>query len=65
MNQITNLLNQCTPFIRLVALLFGITAAVLALADMVPIVGQIWRPKGSAQTNAIIAAALAIVSGNR
>ena len=65
MNQISAILNQCVPFIRLMALVFGLMAAWLALVEIIPFASQLWRPKGSAQTNAIVAAALAIVAGGR
>ena len=65
MNQITSLLNQTTPFIRLVALLFGFIAAWHALGELVPFIKQLWSPRGSAQSMALVAAALAIVAGNR
>ena len=59
----TQILNSLRPFVALVALLFGFLAAWLAIVDLFPFLGQIWRPKGEAQRFAIIGAALAIVTG--
>lgn len=63
MNQINSLLNQSTPFIRMVALLFGVIAAWHGLGELFPFVKSIWSPRGSAQSMALIGAALAIVAG--
>jgi hypothetical protein len=65
MNQLTSILNQLTPFIRFVALLFGVLAAYGALCEVLPVLRQIVSPKGNYQNFAIVAAALAIVAGNR
>lgn len=63
MNQINSLLNQATPFIRMVALLFGVIAAWHGLGELFPVVKSIWSPRGSAQSMALIGAALAIIAG--
>ena len=63
MNQITNILNQLTPFIRMVALLFGVIAAWHGLGELVPVIKGIWSPRGSAQSMALVGAALAIIAG--
>lgn len=63
MDKITAVLDLCTPFVRVVALAFGVVAAWLALVDAFPFVGQIWRPKGSAQGHATVGAALALIVG--
>lgn len=65
MIQLNSILNQLRPFIVVVALLFGLIAAWQALSDLLPFLRQVWAPRGSAQSNAIVAAALAIVGGNR
>lgn len=65
MNHINQALNSCVPFIRLVALLFGVIAAWHALGELLPVIKQVFSPRGSAQSMAIVAAALAIVAGNR
>ena len=62
-NKINGLLNDIKPFVLMVALLFGIMGAWLALADIVPILKQLWVPKGTAQSHAIVGACLAIVAG--
>ena len=49
--------------VGLVALLFGVLAAWLAVVELLPVLGQVWRPKGSAQSHAIVAACLALVAG--
>ena len=63
MNQITNILNQLTPFIRMVALLFGVIAAWHGLGELLPVIKQVWSPRGSAQSMALVGAALAIIAG--
>lgn len=65
MQHIEGLLKQVSPLIRLIALVFGFIASVQALTELVPVVAQFWKPAvGSAQTNAIIAAALSLVVSN-
>lgn len=63
MSQINSLLNQATPFIRMVALLFGVIAAWHGHGELFPVVKSIWSPRGSAQSMALIGAALAIIAG--
>lgn len=63
MNQVTNILNQLTPFVRMVALLFGVIAAWHGLGELLPVIKQVWSPRGSAQSMAIVGAALAIIAG--
>lgn len=60
---INQILTACQPFVRLVALLFGVLAAWLAVVEILPVLGQVFRPKGSAQSHAIVAACLALVAG--
>lgn len=62
---ITSILSQTRPFISVVALLFGFIAAWHGLAELVPVIKQVWSPKGSAQSMAIVGAALAIIAGNK
>lgn len=63
MTTINQILSACQPFVRLVSLLFGVLAAWLAMVELFPVLAQIWRPRGSAQSAAIIAGALALVAG--
>ena len=65
MNQVTSILNQLTPFIRMVALLFGVIAAWHGLGELFPFLKSIWSPRGSAQSMGIVGAALAIIAGGR
>lgn len=60
---LTNVLNAARPFILLVALLFGCIAAWHALAELLPVIKQVWSPRGSAQSMALTGAALAIIAG--
>jgi len=62
-SKLTSILNDCQPFILLVALIFGVMGAWLALADILPVIKQLWRPSGSAQSHAIVGACLAIIAG--
>lgn len=59
------ILNQLLPFVRIVALLFGVLAAFIALGDLIPALKGIIAIRGDAQRYAVIAAALALVSGAR
>jgi hypothetical protein len=61
--KVNSLLNEARPFIWLVALVFGIMGAWLALADIVPVIKQVWTPRGTAQSHAIVGACLAIIAG--
>lgn len=47
----------------MVALLFGVIAAWHGLGELMPVVKSIWSPRGSAQSMALIGAALAIIAG--
>ncbi len=64
-NAINQALNACRPFVQMAALLFGVLAAWMAVSDLFPVLKQIYAGRGNAQTHAILAAALAIVGGNR
>ena len=64
-NRINGFLNEFQPFILMVALIFGIIAAWLQFAELLPVIKQVWSPKGSAQSHAIVAACLAIIAGRR
>lgn len=61
--KLTSILEDCAPFILLVALTFGVMGAWLALADILPVIKQVWRPSGTAQSHAIVGACLAIIAG--
>ena len=63
MTQINSILAQCKPFVAMVALLFGVVAAWHGLAELLPVIKSIWSPRGSAQSMAIVGAALAIIAG--
>ena len=65
MTQINSMLAQLKPFVAMVALLFGVVAAWHGLAELLPVIKQVWSPRGSAQSMAIVGAALAIIAGNR
>ena len=57
------ILKDCQPFILIVALIFGVMGAWLALGDIIPVIKQVWRPQGSAQSHAVVGACLAIIAG--
>jgi hypothetical protein len=61
--QLTAVLNAARPFITIVALLFGVLAAWLAMIELFPVLSQIARPRGTAQGHAIVGACLAIIGG--
>lgn len=63
MSTVNQILAQLRPFISMVALLFGVIAAWHGLAELLPMIKQIWSPRGSAQSMAIVGAALAIIAG--
>ena len=63
MATVNSILAQLRPFIGMVALLFGVIAAWHGLAELLPVIKQVWSPRGSAQSMAIVGAALAIISG--
>jgi hypothetical protein len=63
MTQINSILAQLKPFVAMVALLFGVVAAWHGLAELLPVIKQVWSPRGSAQSMAIVGAALAIIAG--
>ncbi len=63
MRQFTDILKSLQPFVLFVALLFGVIAAWHGLSELVPVLRQVWAPKGSAQSMALIGAALAIIAG--
>lgn len=61
--KLTALLKETQPFILLIALVFGFMGAWLAAADIVPVLKQVWVPRGTAQSHAIVGACLAIIAG--
>lgn len=63
MSTINSVLGQLRPFVAMVALLFGVIAAWHGLAELLPVIKQVWSPRGSAQSMAIVGAALAIIAG--
>lgn len=68
MAAITQILNACRPLISFVAVLYGVIAAWKGLTELVPVIAQVVPISikgGSAQTMALIAGALALVSGAR
>jgi hypothetical protein len=60
---INQILGQLRPFITMIAMVFGVIAAWHGLAELMPVAKQIWSPRGSAQSMAIVGAALAIIAG--
>lgn len=62
MNQINSILNRCIPFVRMVALLFGVIAAWHGLGELFPVIKQVWAPRGSAQSMATVGGALALIA---
>lgn len=65
MNAITQALNACRPFMGLVAMLCGAIGAWALATEILPILGQIWKPRFTAQTILIGGACLAIIGGSR
>lgn len=63
MSTVNQILGQLRPFVAMVALLFGVIAAWHGLAELLPVIKQVWSPRGSAQSMAIVGAALAIIAG--
>ena len=63
MTTINGVLAQLRPFVSMVAMLFGVIAAWLAVLELLPILAQVWRPKGDMQKYALVAAALSLVAG--
>lgn len=63
MGTINSVLGQLRPFVSMVALLFGVIAAWHGLGELLPVIKQVWSPRGSAQSMAIVGAALAIIAG--
>lgn len=63
MGTVNSVLGQLKPFVGMVALLFGVIAAWHGLAELLPVIKQIWSPRGTAQSMAIVGAALAIIAG--
>ena len=63
MSTINGVLGQLRPFVAMVALLFGVIAAWHGLAELLPVIKQVWSPRGTAQSMALVGAALAIIAG--
>jgi hypothetical protein len=63
MGTLNGVLAQLRPFVAFVALVFGVLAAWKGLAEIVPVLNQIWSPRGDGQRLAVIGAALALVAG--
>ena len=63
MQVIRGLLEQARPFVAVMAMVFGLLAAYSALIDLVPVIGQVWKPHIQTQSAAIVAACLALVAG--
>ena len=56
-------LQQLAPFVLMVALIFGVLAAWHGFSELFPFARQLWAPRGSAQSMAIVGACLAIIAG--
>lgn len=63
MKKISDLLDSFRPFIMTVSILFAALAAWKALAEIIPVLNQVFSPRGDAQRLAIVAAALALAAG--
>jgi hypothetical protein len=63
MSVVTQILSACRPIVGFTALIFGVLAAAKGLTELVPVLGQVLPVRGDAQRMAILAAALALVSG--
>ena len=63
MMALDNILGQLRPFVSKLALLFGVLAAWLALVELLLMLGQIFRPRGTDQGHAIVGACLALIGG--
>ena len=61
-HKINDLLHETIPFVLLIALVYGVMGAWLAAVDLVPFLKQLWSPKGTAQSHAIVGACLAIIA---
>lgn len=62
MAKITAAIESALPFVWLVAALFGVIAAWHGLAELLPIIKNIWAPRGTAQSMAIIGGCLAVIA---
>ena len=60
--KVTDLLASCAPFVLVVAMIYGVVGEWLGLADIFPVIKQLWSPKGTAQGHAIVGACLALIS---
>ncbi len=58
----TQILNALRPLVAFVALLFAVMAAWKGLTEVLPVLAQIFSPRGDAQRMAIIAGALALAA---
>jgi len=65
MAALTGILNQARPYILLVALLCGVVGAWALACEFVPVLAQVWRPRGSSQSLLIGGACLTIIAGGR
>lgn len=65
MNQIKSALDRTRPFISLVAILFAVVTAWRGLGEFIPIMNQIWSPRGDTIHLAAVTIALALASGSR
>lgn len=63
MKKLTDLLDSLRPFIMMVSILFAALAAWKGLSEIIPVLNQIFSPRGDAQRLAIVAAALALAAG--
>ena len=59
---VNNALAPLKPVLMVIALALGVLAAWLTLVEAVPVLAQIFRPRGSAQAYAIVGACIAHIA---
>lgn len=62
MARITAAIESALPFVWFVAALFGVIAAWHGLAELFPFLRNVWAPRGSAQSMAIVGGCLAVIA---
>lgn len=62
MAKFTALIESLLPFVWTIAAVFGVIAAWHGLAELFPFIRNVWAPRGSAQSMAIVGACLALIA---
>lgn len=62
MDKFTALIESLLPFVWTIAAVFGVIAAWHGLAELFPFVRNVWAPRGSGQSMAIVGACLALIA---